>query len=66
MSQIIPLTWKVDLVIDDEKEKELECKMNHMSLQVKLETKFLEQKDVTSKIYINGKGSNFRVGIEHK
>jgi hypothetical protein len=32
MSQIIPLTWKVDLVIDDEKEKELECKMNHMSL----------------------------------
>ncbi len=40
--------------------------MNHMSLQVKLETKFLEQKDVASKIYINGKGSNFRVGIEHK
>ncbi len=66
MSQIIPLTWKVDLVIDDEKEKDLECKVNDMSLQVKLETKFLEYKDVTSKIYINGKGSNFRVGIEHK
>lgn len=66
MSQIIPLTWKVDLVIDDEKEKDFECKVNDMSLQVKLETKFLEYKDVTSKIYINGKGSNFRVGIEHK
>ncbi len=26
----------------------------------------MEQKDVTSKIYVNGKGSNFRVGDEHK
>jgi hypothetical protein len=31
-----------------------------------MEIKFLEQKDVTSKIYVNGKGSNFRVGDEHK